>query len=206
MAFPMWSRLKHVNLLLSRHIFFRSQVCLKNCSYFAEHTRNSDERLISQQNQIWLRNFHSSASRRDDLQVSEDDKSDFVTVFRFPYITWAVMFNRLKIYQTFFIAAYLVSKGPAIDPLGQRPVGIIVFAHVVLIHFSKSSQTKYKTMFATGKTVGLAEWIIDDTCLVLHFDCGLMLKHCFRFPLTCIIITFLGRSLAPPWLQLSSCQ
>ena len=23
-------------------------------------------------------------------------------------------------------------------------------------------------MFATGETVGLAEWIIDDTCLVLH--------------------------------------
>ena len=23
-------------------------------------------------------------------------------------------------------------------------------------------------MFATGKTVGLAEWIIDDICLVLY--------------------------------------
>ena len=33
----------------------------------------------------------------------------------------------------------------------------------------KSSKTKQqKTMFATGVTVGLAEWIIDDTCLVLH--------------------------------------
>ena len=32
----------------------------------------------------------------------------------------------------------------------------------------KSSKTKrQKTMFATGETVGLAEWIIDDTCVVL---------------------------------------
>ena len=51
-----------------------------------------------------------------------------------------------------------------------RPVLIIVFAHVVRPsvrpsvhpHFSKSSQTKQaKTMFTTGETVGLAEWIID---------------------------------------------
>ena len=35
-------------------------------------------------------------------------------------------------------------------------------------HFSKSSKTKQqKTMFATGETVGLAERIIGDTCLVL---------------------------------------
>ena len=31
----------------------------------------------------------------------------------------------------------------------------------------KSSKTKQqKTMFATAVTMGLAEWIIDDTCLV----------------------------------------
>ena len=29
-----------------------------------------------------------------------------------------------------------------------------------------AKQNKAKTMFATGETVGLAEWIIDDTCLV----------------------------------------
>ena len=35
-------------------------------------------------------------------------------------------------------------------------------------HFLKSSkQNKQKTMFATGETVGLAEWIIDETCLVI---------------------------------------
>ena len=29
-----------------------------------------------------------------------------------------------------------------------------------------AKQNKARTMFATGETVGLAEWIIDDTCLV----------------------------------------
>ena len=33
----------------------------------------------------------------------------------------------------------------------------------------KARKTKQqKTMVATGETVGLAEWIIDDTCLVIH--------------------------------------
>ena len=31
----------------------------------------------------------------------------------------------------------------------------------------KSRKTKQKTTFATGVTMGLAEWIIDDTCLVV---------------------------------------
>ena len=55
----------------------------------------------------------------------------------------------------------------------SRPVMIIVFAHVrsfvrpsVLPHFSKPNKFQAKTMFTTGETVGLAEWIIDDTCLV----------------------------------------
>ena len=30
-----------------------------------------------------------------------------------------------------------------------------------------AKQNKAKTMFATGETMGLAEWIVDDTCLVL---------------------------------------
>ena len=51
------------------------------------------------------------------------------------------------------------------------PVGIIVFEHVVRPStLFKSSKTKQqKTMFATGVTVGLAEWIIDDNCLVFFF-------------------------------------
>ena len=31
-------------------------------------------------------------------------------------------------------------------------------------HFSKQNKFQAKTMFATGETVGLAEWIIDDKC------------------------------------------
>ena len=67
----------------------------------------------------------------------------------------------------FFFIRYLIhSANPQ-----SRPVGIIVFAHVVRSyvstsvrpHFSKQNQFQAKTMFATGETVGLAEWIIDDT-------------------------------------------
>ena len=36
----------------------------------------------------------------------------------------------------------------------------------VLPHFSKQNKFQMRTMFATGETVGLAEWIIDDTCFV----------------------------------------
>ena len=32
--------------------------------------------------------------------------------------------------------------------------------------FSKQNKFQEKTILATGETVGLAEWIIDDTCLV----------------------------------------
>ena len=52
----------------------------------------------------------------------------------------------------------------------SRPVGIIVFAHVVRPSVptfqNLEKQNKAKPMFATGETAGLAEWIIDDTCLV----------------------------------------
>ena len=50
---------------------------------------------------------------------------------------------------------------------------IIVSTHVVRPsvrpHFSKSSKTskfQVKTIITTGETVGLAEWIIDVTCLI----------------------------------------
>ena len=36
-------------------------------------------------------------------------------------------------------------------------------------HFSKQNEFQAKTMFTTGETVGLAEWIIDDTCLIKRF-------------------------------------
>ena len=59
------------------------------------------------------------------------------------------------------------------DPRGRPTVVIIVFAHVVLssVRPNFSKQFQAKTMFALGETVGLAEWIIDDTCIVIHiFD------------------------------------
>ena len=57
----------------------------------------------------------------------------------------------------------------------SRPVVIIVFTHVVRTqvptfqNLAKRYKFQVKTMFITGEIVGLAEWIIDDTCLVfLH--------------------------------------
>ena len=54
----------------------------------------------------------------------------------------------------------------------SRPVGIIVFAHDVRMSpLFKSRKTKQqKTMFATGVTMGLAKWIIDDTWPVLYIS------------------------------------
>ena len=54
----------------------------------------------------------------------------------------------------------------------SRPVVIIVFAHVVrpsvptFPNLAKQNKFLAKTMFTTGETVGLAEWIIDDSYLV----------------------------------------
>ena len=51
---------------------------------------------------------------------------------------------------------------------------IIIFAHVsvrmsvpTFQNFAKQKKHRVKIMIATGRAVGLAEWIIDDTCLVL---------------------------------------
>ena len=61
-----------------------------------------------------------------------------------------------------------------IDPLGQ-PTVVVGRNHCFLTclpsvrpHFSKSSKTKQgiKTIFATGYTATLPEWIIDAICLV----------------------------------------
>ena len=64
----------------------------------------------------------------------------------------------------------------------SRSIVIIVFAHVVRPsvrpHFSKQNKFQAKAMIANGETVGLAEWIIDDTCLVFisfpNTNCGPM--------------------------------
>ena len=58
-----------------------------------------------------------------------------------------------------------------------RPVLIIVFIHVVrpfvptFENLANQNNFQVKTMFTTGETVGLAEWIIDDTCHFFYFGC-----------------------------------
>ena len=74
-----------------------------------------------------------------------------------------------------YFANFIMIKGrrlqeqPCIDPLGRPTVTVgsdhCFFAHIVCPSVP-TFQNKAKTMFATGETVGLAEWIIDDTCLV----------------------------------------
>ena len=65
-----------------------------------------------------------------------------------------------------------------VDPLGQFTVTAvgIIFSHMLSVRPSplfKCSKTKQQTtMVATGETVGLAEWIIDDTCFVLLLKSG----------------------------------
>ena len=65
----------------------------------------------------------------------------------------------------------------------SRPVAIIVFTHVVrpsvcpsvrpsvptFQNVEKLNKFQVKTMFTTGEIVGMVEWIIDDTCLVIYF-------------------------------------
>ena len=97
------------------------------------------------------------------------------------------MVTSLK-YSIIFAYAYETFL-PIVDPLGPPtvpPVGIIVFTIVVRssVHSFQNiaKQNKVKTMIATGKTVGLAEWIIDDTCLVTfnleQVKVSKHMKHC----------------------------
>ena len=61
----------------------------------------------------------------------------------------------------------------------KRPVVIIVFAHVVrpsvrpsipsFPSLAKQNKFQAKTMFTTGETESLAEWIIDDTCMYVPY-------------------------------------
>ena len=70
----------------------------------------------------------------------------------------------------------------------SRPVGIIVFAHVVRPsvrpsvrpHISKQNKFQAKTMVSTGETLGLAEWIIDDTPVLYYLILSLF-RHCYKW-------------------------
>ena len=70
---------------------------------------------------------------------------------------------------------HLLKSNRNIDPLGQPTVTagrdhcFSTYRPSVRPHFSKSNKTnKVKTILAIGENVGLAERIIDDTCLVFH--------------------------------------
>ena len=57
-----------------------------------------------------------------------------------------------------------------------------LFSHILSVrtHFSKYSKTnkfQARTMFTTGETVGLAEWIIDDTSLVYSVFVMVVPRH-----------------------------
>ena len=43
---------------------------------------------------------------------------------------------------------------------------LTIFIHKADPHFSKQNKFQSKTIIATGETVDLVEWIINDTCLV----------------------------------------
>ena len=53
----------------------------------------------------------------------------------------------------------------------SRPVGIMSSVRTPFVHSFQNlaKQNKVKTMFATGETVDLAEWITVDTCLVFIY-------------------------------------
>ena len=74
----------------------------------------------------------------------------------------------------FQINVACTNNSKLIDPLGLSTVtaciGIIVRQYV-RPHFSKSSKTKQSenNVRYTGETLCLAEWIIDDTCLVVIY-------------------------------------
>ena len=73
------------------------------------------------------------------------------------------------------LAEWITDDSCLVDPLGQSTVTAgrdrtyrpSVRASVPTFQI-KQNRTK-KTMFAIGETVGLAEWIIDDTCLVVIY-------------------------------------
>ena len=101
------------------------------------------------------------------------------------------------------------------DPLSQPKVTAgrdNLFSHMLSVRtspFFKSSKTKQqKTMVATFETVGLAEWIIDDTCLVTiaFINCDREMLNNVNFlwsSLECLFlwnITIRLISLSKPWI------
>ena len=84
------------------------------------------------------------------------------------------LFRSLYDWPVYFIRKLIHEANPQ-----SRPVGIIIFTHIVRSYVRSSSpllkqnKCQAKAIFDTGETVGLAEWIIDDTCvlLLMGFSC-----------------------------------
>ena len=87
--------------------------------------------------------------------------------------------NSSFIFELLIFVEFLKRNGD-IDPLGQLKV-TAVFAHVVRSyvrpHSSKQNKFQAKTMFTTGKTVGLVEWIMMPPVLVF-FSFVVIVVHC----------------------------
>ena len=70
-----------------------------------------------------------------------------------------------------------------IDPLGQPTVVITIFAYVSVRtsfptsqNLAKQNKRPVKRIMVTRRTVGLAEKIIDDTCLVTYIIVALCMR------------------------------
>ena len=96
-----------------------------------------------------------------------------------PVINFTFLWRKLRTFSTKIPPAHYKKKNRILIHSANpqsRLIVISIFAHAVRLYVRLSitfqnlaKQNKFKTMFATGETVGLAEWIIDDTCLV-HFS------------------------------------
>ena len=76
--------------------------------------------------------------------------------------------SSLQPFLHFRMETFLASSSPVFDPLGRLTATAgsdhcFQMCPSVRPHFSKQNNSQAKTMFATGETVSLAEWIIDDT-------------------------------------------
>ena len=98
---------------------------------------------------------------------------------------WFFFFNYIKVNNTHEKSVF-TSIGDntftQIDPLGRPTItaGSDNSSHTccpsvrpsyvssTVQNLSKQNKFQVKTMFTTGETRGLAEWIIDDTCLVTY--------------------------------------
>ena len=108
-------------------------------------------------------------SNNNSTYLCEKDKCSIICEKRYLiFYLQVLMIQNLKLWFTIVyikelqngIYMWIYFQCPSVRPSVRPYVRTYVF---------KSRKTKQqKTLFATCMTMGLAEWIIDDTCLVLH--------------------------------------